>query len=133
MDIGTAQILDDAADRLVVRFGEELTAQDDALLARRADIADQSVPVGHLRARLAAQRRLASDREDGPERLPAPARGDHAPPRQSLPGQVECALDSGAARLVRSDVQQSGARPHSHLLIRNHNSPGLLAAPRWKV
>src|ERR1700683_4075657 len=101
MDIGTAQILDDATGRLVVRFGEELTAQDDALLARRADIADQPVPVGHLGTRLAAQGRLAGDGEDGPERLPAPARVDHALPGQSLPGPADGAPDElGRAHLL---------------------------------
>ena len=98
-----------------------------ALVAGRADLADQAVPVGDLGARSAAQGGLAGDGEDGPQRLPAPAGVDHALGGQLLPGQVQCALDGGGAGLVRADVQQAGTRFQQDC---SDNSPGLFAAPR---
>jgi hypothetical protein len=124
---GPAQVRDHAAGRGVVRLGEELAAQYHALVTGRADLADQVVPVGDLGARPAEQGGLAGDGEDGPQRLPAPAGVDHALGGQSLPGQVQGALDGGGAGLVRADVQQAGTRFQQH---RSHDSPSLFAAPR---
>ena len=126
MDAGPAQVFDDAAGRRVVGLGEELAAQDDTLVARRADIVGQMIPVGDLGARFAAQRRLAGDGEDGPQRLPAPARVHHALGGQSLPGQVKGALDGGGAGFVRTDVHQARARPQR---VRSHSSPQLACGP----
>ena len=127
VDPGPAQVRDRAAGRGVVRLGEELAAQHHALVAGRADLADQVVPVGDLGPRSAAQGGLAGDGEDGPQRLPAPAGVDHALGGQSFPGQVQRALDGGGAGLVRADVKQAGTRLEQD---RSHGSPGLFAAPR---
>ena len=60
------------------------------------------------------------------QRLPTPAGIDHALGGQSLPGQVQSALDGGGAGLVRADVQQAATRFQQD---RSHSSPGLFAAP----
>src|SRR5262249_15725561 len=67
-----------AGGRLAVPVREELAADEPTRVARRADVLDQLVPVGHLGTRLAQHRRPPDNRERRPHGLPAGAGVGHA-------------------------------------------------------
>ena len=127
---------------LLGHFGHSISAADNVesalafLRAKHFDaiVSDLALPDGSgCEVIREAKRRqhltavaLTADGEDGPQRLPAPAGVDHPLGGQSLPGQVQGALDGGGAGLVRADVQQAATRFQQD---RSHSSPGLFAAP----
>src|SRR5699024_12574168 len=104
------EIVDDTANRLLIRrFAEELAADDRALVTCGLDLFHEALPRVLVRFLVAEHGRASHELLGSPRRLVPPADVSEVVACQIFPGQFQRPLDRGRPALVRPDVQDPGA------------------------